>query len=369
MPRASRCSAGPTVAAQDVGGFGVGERRELADGFDAEPVQFLLGDRSDAPQPPHRQPVEQRAFLVAADHPDAVGLGQAGGDLGDLLARAGADGRDETGLVAHRGPQVLAEQFHVFGCGAGEFGRLAERLVERELFEHGHHGAHGVEDPSAGHAVDHAARRQHHRARADQPAGLMHGHRRAGAVGAGLVAGAGDDAAAAEAADQDRPSAQGGAGQLLDGREERIHVQMQDPTDPGRCYCSEALDVAPRGDRRQRATIRDPKSGDRAEAQRQVCIASSMKTARRATRCVADQHAARRTMSHAHGRRPTDNQGRADEIDELHTGVDDPRTPREHGGGGHDEGDCDPRRTRGCGHVDRDSTILDAIGLASYAWG
>ena len=52
-------------------------------------------------------------------------------------------------------------------------------------------------------------------------------------MSAGLVAGAGDDAAAAEAADQDRPSAQGGAGQLLDGREERIHVEMQDPAPGG----------------------------------------------------------------------------------------------------------------------------------------
>ena len=48
---------GPTVAPEDVGGFGVGQRGEGADGFDAEPVQLLLGDRADAPQPPHRKPV------------------------------------------------------------------------------------------------------------------------------------------------------------------------------------------------------------------------------------------------------------------------------------------------------------------------
>ena len=51
------------------------------------------------------------------------------------------------------------------GVGAHEFGRLAERLVERQLFEHRHHGAHGVEHPAAGHPVDDAARRQHHRRR------------------------------------------------------------------------------------------------------------------------------------------------------------------------------------------------------------
>ena len=81
-----------------------------ADGVDAEPVQLLLGDRADAPQPAHRQPVEQRALLVPAHHPDAVGLGQPRGDLGDLLARAGADRGHQAGLVAHPGPQVLAER-------------------------------------------------------------------------------------------------------------------------------------------------------------------------------------------------------------------------------------------------------------------
>ena len=57
MPRASWCSAGPTVRAEDVGGLGVGQRGERADGFDAEPVQLLLGDRADPPQPPNRQTV------------------------------------------------------------------------------------------------------------------------------------------------------------------------------------------------------------------------------------------------------------------------------------------------------------------------
>jgi hypothetical protein len=67
-------------------------------------VQLLLGYRADTPQPPHRKALQQNAFLVAAHHADAVGLGQTRGDLGDLLTRSGADGGDKPGLVADFGP-------------------------------------------------------------------------------------------------------------------------------------------------------------------------------------------------------------------------------------------------------------------------
>ncbi len=100
MPLASRCSAGPTVAPRMLAASASRQRGEGADGLDAEPVQLLLGDGPDAPQPPHRQPVEQHALLVPAHDPDAVGFGQVGGDLGDLLARSGADGGDQPRLVA-----------------------------------------------------------------------------------------------------------------------------------------------------------------------------------------------------------------------------------------------------------------------------
>ena len=40
---------GPDGRAEDVGGLRVGQRRKLSDGFDAEPMQLLLGDGSDPP--------------------------------------------------------------------------------------------------------------------------------------------------------------------------------------------------------------------------------------------------------------------------------------------------------------------------------
>ncbi len=165
------------------------------------------------------------------------GLARPEAILAICLPEPGADRCHQAGLVPDPGPQLLAEQFDVFGCGAGQFGGLAERLVERQLLEHGHHAAHGVEHPAAGHAVDHATRRQHHRRYADQPPRLVHRHRRAGTMGAGFVAGAGDDTPAAETTDQNRSSAQGGPGQLLDGGEERIHVEVQDPPGLHDCRC------------------------------------------------------------------------------------------------------------------------------------
>ena len=100
MPRASRCSAGPIVAPRTLATSESLQRGQRADGVDAQPVQPLLGHRADPPQPAHRQPGEQRALLVATDDADAVGFGQPRRDLGDLLARAGADRGDQPGLAA-----------------------------------------------------------------------------------------------------------------------------------------------------------------------------------------------------------------------------------------------------------------------------
>ncbi len=174
---------GPDRRAQDVGGLGVGQRRELADGLDAEPVQLLLGDRSDAPQPPHLQ--ARRAARVP----------RRGGPPG---CRRAWPGRRRSWRSAcpsrRRRTRRDRSRREPWPAGAGrtaptssavalgEFGGFAERLVERELLEHGHHRPDGLEDAPAGHAVDDPARRQHHRRSADQAARLVHGHRRPGAV-------------------------------------------------------------------------------------------------------------------------------------------------------------------------------------------
>ncbi len=159
MPRASWCSAGPIVAPRIVGYLGVGQRRQLPDRLDAEPMQLLLGHRPNPPEPAHRQRVEQQTFLGARHHPNAVGFGQTGGDLGDLLTRSGADRGGQPRLLAHLSPQRLAEPFDVARVGAGQLRGFAERLVEGQLLNDGQQAAHRLEHPPAGYPVHHHARR------------------------------------------------------------------------------------------------------------------------------------------------------------------------------------------------------------------
>ena len=229
MPRASRCSAGPTVAPRMSATSAsvraanwptVSTPRRCS--FSSATGPMPHSRRTDSPSSSGRSSSRRTTRIPS-------GLASPGGDLGDLLARSGADRGHQPGLGAHEGAQVGAEALDLGRIGAGQFHRLAERLVERKLFQHRQNRPDGVEHPPAGHPVDHSARRQHHRARPDQPAGLMHRHGRARPEDPGLVAGAGHHAAAAETADQHRAAAQGRSGQLLDRREERVHVEVQDP--------------------------------------------------------------------------------------------------------------------------------------------
>ena len=58
----------------------------------------------------------------------------------------------------------------------------------------------------------------------------MHGHGGVGAKATGLVGGAGDHTATGSATDEHRAAAERGAGELLHRREERIHVDVENPT-------------------------------------------------------------------------------------------------------------------------------------------
>ena len=215
---------------EDVGDLGIGQRREPADGLDAEAMQLLLGHRSDAPQFAHGQAVQQSRLLVPRHHGDSVRLRQARCDLGDLLARPGAHRGHQPGDGRHLGAKPLTELLDLRRRGAGQRTGFAECLIERQLLEHRHRGAHGLEHPPTGQAVDHAAGRKHHRRGADQAPRLMHGHSRPGAENPGLVAGSGHHPTSAQTPDQYRTTLQRGTGELLHRREERVHVQVQDPS-------------------------------------------------------------------------------------------------------------------------------------------
>lgn len=66
----------PDRAAEHVGDFGIAERRQRPDGLDTQPVQLLLGDGPDPPQPAHRQGFQERPLLFPTDDAHPVGLGQ-----------------------------------------------------------------------------------------------------------------------------------------------------------------------------------------------------------------------------------------------------------------------------------------------------
>jgi len=69
------------------------------------------------------------------------------------------------------------------------------------------------------------------------PARLMHRHRRPGAEHPRFIAGAGHHTPATQAADQHRPALQRRSGELFDGGEERVHVQVQYPAGLHNCKC------------------------------------------------------------------------------------------------------------------------------------
>ena len=58
----------------------------------------------------------------------------------------------------------------------------------------------------------------------------MHGHGGVGAEAAGLVGGAGNHTATGGAADEHGATPECGAGELFHRREERIHVDVENPT-------------------------------------------------------------------------------------------------------------------------------------------
>lgn len=63
----------------------------LADGADPGVVQFGLGDRSDTPEPPDRQRVQEGKLRPGFDDQQPVGFADRARDLGEELRARAAD--------------------------------------------------------------------------------------------------------------------------------------------------------------------------------------------------------------------------------------------------------------------------------------
>ena len=118
-------------------------------------------------------------------------------------------------------------------------GDVEERLVDRELLDERRDRREDRHDLAALLGVARHARREERRLRA-RLAGAGHRHRRVHAERACLVAGGADDAPVPEAADDDRLAAQRRVVELLDRREERVEVDVQDRSASARAVTAAA---------------------------------------------------------------------------------------------------------------------------------
>ena len=159
-----------------------------------------------------------------------VGLVEVGGDLGDELGGAEADGRGQAaGGVVDIGTDPLGEGAHRGDLEVGQVGLLEvdEGLVQRQRLHERRDLAQQSHHDHAGVAVGVEPAGEERRVRA-AGAGLAGRHGRADAVLPGLVGRGRHHPAAAGAADHDGLSAQGRLVALLDGCEERVQIEVED---------------------------------------------------------------------------------------------------------------------------------------------
>ena len=205
------------------------DRLEVGDGVDAGAPQPLGGRGADAGDDRHVHRPEEVGLGAGWHDDEAVGLVEVAGHLGDELRGADPDRRSQpTRGLGDLLTKPLGERRDRGDLQVGQArgGQVDERLVQRQrlhqrggLAQHRHHqlaaGAVGVE----------AAAQER---RVGAPRACLAGrHRRPDAVLACLVRRRGDHPAPADAADHDRLAAQRRLVALLDGREERVEVEVQ----------------------------------------------------------------------------------------------------------------------------------------------
>ena len=165
---------------------------------------------------------ERRARPRVGTRQEPVGLGDCAGDLGKVLRAGDADGDGQPETLARGAaetdgdlPRRAGDPLHAPDVEEGFVDREPLDGRRRVLEE-------GVERAARLRVRGHP-RRDDERVRAE-PSGLPSAHRGPDAVRLRLVAGGENDAAA----DDHRPSTQAGIVALLDRREERVGVGMQD---------------------------------------------------------------------------------------------------------------------------------------------
>ena len=202
---------------------------DVGDRLDAVRVQLLGGLGADAPQPAHRQRVQERQLAVGRDQQQPVGLGLLAGDLGEELGACDADGDRQADPVANLRPQPGGD----LAPGVPDTRRSPDTSRKASSTDSG--STTGVVSWNTSNTASLASEYADIRggttmACGHSCAGLASAHRGAHAVGLGLVAGREHDAAA----DDHRPAAQRRVVALLDRCVERVEVGVQDAAPDGR---------------------------------------------------------------------------------------------------------------------------------------
>ena len=189
---------------------------------------------------PHSRPTgngsRNPSDAVRRHHEHPVGLAVVGRELRDELRGGDADRARHADLALDVGPDLRRD----LGRGSEQHRGardVQERLVERDRLHERGVGAQDLAEPMGVGAVRLEVRRQEDDVGAQAP-GPDRRHRGAHAVLPGLVGRRGDHAARAGAADDDRLPGERRILQDLDGRVERVDVDVQDrlgahPAEPG----------------------------------------------------------------------------------------------------------------------------------------
>ena len=198
------------------------EAGDLADGHEPLGVEPLGGDAPDTPEPLDGQRMEEVELGLRRHDEKPVGLGNAARHLGQELRPRHPDGDREADLLEDRAPQPRRD----LGWRAGnalEASHVEERLVDGQSLDERRGVLEHAVDRLAGFRVDRHARRNDDRVGAE-PARLPSAHRREDAVRLRLVARREHDASA----DDHGPPAQARVVPLLDRREERVEIGVED---------------------------------------------------------------------------------------------------------------------------------------------
>jgi hypothetical protein len=210
------------------------ELAQVCERFDTKAVQLRRGLGADAPDLVDWQRRKDRLEVFARDDGETVGLVHVAGELGEELVRCHADRRGQASFCSDARSKRARDGDGVAEEGLAR-GDVEERLVDAQWFNERRERFEDREHVAGYDAVAVEVDGDDNRVRT---VALGDGHRLGGVAteGAGFVRGRGDDAAWTVVTDQHGFAAERGLGKHLDGREERIHVDVQDRA----VYCSAA---------------------------------------------------------------------------------------------------------------------------------